>query len=182
MMVAKIGGSRPGASALLRCLASALVAASLLAGTGCRFFGLQLQHTHGSPKAVAEAVVAALDRRDVTALEHLAVSELEFRRVVWPRQPAARPERNIPWEYAWRDLAGKSRLQLRSRVAEWPSAGVTVVDVSFEGETTDYGTYRVMRRSRVTLRDKAGRLSTGRLFGSVIEQRGHFKVFSYVAD
>ena len=63
---------------------------------------------------MAEAVVGTLDRRDVAALEHLSVSELEFRRVVWPRQPAARPERNIPWEYPWRDLAGKSRLQLRA--------------------------------------------------------------------
>jgi hypothetical protein len=182
-MRAPSGGSHPGASAFVRSLVPALVAVSLLAATGCRFFGLQLQHTQGSPKAVAEAVVAALDRRDVAALEQLSVSELEFRRVVWPRQPAARPERNIPWEYAWRDLAAKSRYQLRARVAEWQPAAVTVVDVGFDGETTDYGTYRVMRKSRVTLRDKAGRLTTGRLFGSVIEQpAGHFKVFSYVVD
>jgi hypothetical protein len=181
-MRAVSGGSRPGASVFVRCLVPAVVGISLLAASGCRFVGVRLQHTHGSAKAVAEAVVAALDRRDVAALEHLAVSELEFRRVVWPRQPAARPERNIPWEYAWRDLAAKSRLQLRARVAEWRPAAGAVVDVGFEGETTDYGTYRVMRRSRVTLRDAAGRLTTARLFGSIIEQRGHFKVFSYVAD
>jgi hypothetical protein len=181
-MRAVSGGSRPGASAFFRCLVPALVAASLLSAGGCGILRLQLQHTSGSPKAVAEAVVAALDGRDVAALERLSVNELEFRRVVWPRQPAARPERNIPWKYAWRDLAAKSRLQLRARVAEWQPAAVTVVEVGFDGETTDYGTYRVMRRSRVTLRDKEGRLTTGRLFGSVIEQRGHFKVFSYVAD
>ena len=181
-MDANIGRARPVSSVWIRWLGPALVAVGLLAATGCRFFGFQLQHTHGSPKAVAEAVVAALDRRDVAALEHLSLSELEFRRVVWPRQPAARPERNIPWEYAWRDLAAKSRFQLRTRLAEWQPAAVTVVAVAFDGETTDYGAYRVMRRSRVTLRDQAGRLTTGRLFGSVIEQRGHFKVFSYVAD
>ena len=117
-MRAVFGGSRPGASALFRCLAPALVAASLLSAGGCGILRLQLQHTSGSPKAVAEAVVAALDSRDVAALERLSVNELEFRRVVWPRQPAARPERNIPWEYAWRDLAAKSRLQLR---AAWRS-------------------------------------------------------------
>jgi hypothetical protein len=176
------GGSRRGASALRFGLAGALLALVLLSAAGCGFVDLQLQHTSGSPKAVAEAVIAALDGRDIPALERLAVSELEFRRVVWPRQPAARPERNIPWEYAWRDLAGKSRLQLRGRVSEWRPAPVTVVDVAFDGETTDYGTYRVFRKSRVTLRDAAGRLTTVRLFGSIIEQRHHFKVFSYVVD
>jgi hypothetical protein len=144
--------------------------------------GVQLQHTHGSPKAVAEAVVAALDRRDTAPLEQLALTEQEFRRVVWPRQPAARPERNIPWDYAWRALAGKSTLQLRGRIQEWRPARLMVVDVAFDGETTDYRTYRVLRKSRVTLRDAAGRLTTARLFGSIIEQQGRFKVFSYVTD
>jgi hypothetical protein len=57
-----------------------------------------------------------------------------------------------------------------------------VVDVGFDGETTDYGSYRVLRKSRVTLRDAEGRLTTARLFGSIIEQQGRFKVFSYVVD
>jgi hypothetical protein len=127
-------------------------------------------------------VVAALDAGDALVLERLAINELEFRRVVWPRLPAARPERNIPWDYAWSDLAGKSRVQLRSRVGQWRRGAGTVVDVGFDGETTDYGTYRVMRKSRVTLRDAEGRLTTARLFGSIIEQRNHFKVFSYVVD
>lgn len=181
-MAAFPGGARPGASPLRSCLAGALVVIVALPVAGCGFFGRQLQHTYGSPKAVAEAVVAALDARDVPALERLAVTELEFRHVVWSRQPAARPERNIPWEYAWRDLAAKSRFQLRGRVSEWRPAPVTVVDVAFDGETTDYGTYRVLRKSRVTLRDADGRLTTARLFGSIIEQRNHFKVFSYVVD
>jgi hypothetical protein len=141
-----------------------------------------LRQTLGSPKAVAEAVVAALDRRDAAALEQMAVTEAEFQRVVWPRQPAARPERNIPWEYAWRDLAGKSRVQLHGRLQEWRPGTGTVVDVGFDGETTDYGSYRVMRKSRITLRDPAGRLTTARLFGSIIEQDGRYKVFSYVVD
>jgi hypothetical protein len=181
-MPAVPGGSRRGASASFRLVASAVVALALVASAGCGFLDLQLQHTHASPKAVAEAVVAGLDRRDAAALERLAVSEQEFQRLVWPRQPASRPERNIPWEYAWRDLAGKSRLQLRGRVSEWRPAAVTVVDVRFDGEATDYGSYRVLRKSRVTLRDAEGRLTTARLFGSIIEQRGRFKVFSYVAD
>ena len=167
---------------MLKRLVPALVAVSLLPAGGCGILRVQLQHTYGSPKAVAEAVVTALDSRDVAALELIAVNQLEFRRVVWPRQPAARPESHTPWQYAWRDLAARSRLQLRARVAEWRPEPVAVVEVGFDGERTDYGTYRVMRRSRVVLRDRAGRVTSTRLFGSVIEQRGHFKVYSYTLD
>jgi hypothetical protein len=186
-MPARSGGSPLGASAPalplpLRLIACAVAAVLLFPAVGCGLFRHELQHTLDSPQAVAEAVVAALDRKDIAALERLAVSELEFQRLVWPRQPAARPERNIPWEYAWRDLASKSRLQLRGRIAEWQPGPLTVVDISFDGDTTDYETYRVLRKSKVTLRDAAGRRTTARLFGSVIEQQGHFKVFSYVVD
>jgi hypothetical protein len=132
---------------------------------------------------VAHAVVTALNAGDIPALERLGVSEREFRQVVWPRQPAARPDRNVPWEFAWRSLAAKSRYQLRGRVAEWARGrGASIVGVTFTGETTDYGTYRIHRRSAVTLRGADGTLRTVRLFGSLIEQGGRFKVFSYVVD
>lgn len=181
-MPAFTGGSRPGASVPRSPSAATLLLIAGLAVISACGSGPALEHTVPSPKAVAEAVVQALDRKDVAALERLAISEDEFRELVWPRLPAARPERNIPWDYAWKDLAAKSRIQIRGRVRAWQPAAVTVVGVSFDGETTDYGTYRVQRESLVTLRDAEGRVTTARLFGSIIEQRGHFKVFSYVVD
>jgi hypothetical protein len=158
-----------------------LVASSLLvAACGPR---VTLSHTLDSPASVASAVVEALNRRDIAALERLAVTEDEFHHVVWPKQPAARPGRNIPWDYAWKDLAGKSRLQLRGRAAEWPAdRGYTVVDISFGGDTTDYETYRIFRESQVTLRDRDGAITKTRIFGSLIEQDGRYKVFSFVVD
>jgi hypothetical protein len=165
-----------------RGLSVALLATILAVAAGCGR-SPALDWGLDSPRAVAEAVVAALDARDVRALERLSVNEHEFRQVVWPRQPAARPERNIPWEYAWRSLAARSRHQLRGRLSEWASGQRFTVDgVTFAGETTDYGAYRVHRRSVVTLRDTAGRLETARVFGSVIEQGGRYRVFSYVVD
>jgi hypothetical protein len=154
----------------------------MVIGTGCGW-SPSLDGGLGSPREVAQAVVRALDARDLTALERLGLSEREFREVVWPRQPAARPERNIPWDYAWRSLAAKSRFQLRGRLNEWSSSrNASLVGVDFTGETTDYGTYRVHRRSAVTLRRGDGTLATVRLFGSMIEQGGRYKVFSYVVD
>jgi hypothetical protein len=141
-----------------------------------------LDGTLDSPQQVAEAVLEGLNRKDLAALERLAVSEREFHDVVWPRQPAARPGRNIPWDYAWNDLASKSRLQLRGRVREWSDRGLTLVDVSFEGDTTDYQTYRVRRRSVLTLRDRRGQETRASVFGSMIEQDGRYKVFSYIVE
>ena len=176
------GGSRPGASTLrtVGCLAALIATLAMPWGCGA---GGRLQPTFDSPTAAAQAVVDALSQGDVATLERLALDEHEFRRIVWPRQPAARPGRNLPWDYVWRDLAGKSRAQLRGRLAEWPRGRpLTVVDVAFDGDTTDYDTYRVMRKSRITLGAADGTRMTVRLFGSLIEQHGRFKIFSYVTD
>jgi hypothetical protein len=151
----------------------------LVAACGPR---IRLDHTVDSPEALARAVLDALARRDVDRLSALVLSEDEFRYLVWPKLPTSRPERNIPWDYVWKDLHSKSRFQLQARLNEWQDRGFQVVSVRFTGETTDYETFRVYRHSILTLRDRDGRESTGRLFGSVIEQRGRYKVFSYVID
>ncbi|HEY8551646.1 MAG TPA: hypothetical protein VIL35_16925 [Vicinamibacterales bacterium] len=171
----------PGAKGpfVVRCAFTAIALALLVpACTG----SVPLTATHDSPEAVARAVVAALSRRDRAALRGLAVGEEEFRFLVWPRQPAARPERNIPWDYVWKDLSAKSEYQLRRLLATWRGHGAEPIAVTFEGRTTDYGTYRIHRRSVVTLRDANGQTRHVRLFGSLIEQDGRWKVFSYVID
>ncbi|HUG54163.1 MAG TPA: hypothetical protein VMR21_11195 [Vicinamibacteria bacterium] len=158
-----------------------LVAVTTLAGAACRG-RLALAHTHESPQAVARAVVQGLAARDIAALRDLALSEPEFRELVWPKLPASRPERNVPWDYAWNDLRAKSDAHLRALLGRWQDHGFEIVSVSFLGETTEYGTFRVHRDTAVSLRDRDGQEQTGRLFGSMIEMNGGFKVFSYVVD
>lgn len=156
----------------------------MAAGTiGCHQPPLLLAHTLESPEAVARAVLKGLNARDVAGLQELALTEHEFRKLVWPKLPAARPGRNIPWDYVWKDLNGKSGMQLQARLHEWqPSAEGTVVKVEFTGETTDYETFRVRRKSAVTIRTPDGQETRHRLFGSIVEQGGRYKVFSYVVD
>ncbi len=179
MIDSTAGGSPRGASAAWLLLGLLL---PLFALSPACTRSVTLQHTLDSARAVAAAVVDGLNRQDLASLERLAVTEDEFHYLVWPRQPAARPGRNIPWDYAWKDLASKSRLQLRGRVREWSDRGLSLVDVSFEGDTTDYQTYRVHRRSVLTLRDRRGQETRASVFGSMIEQDGRYKVFSYIVD
>jgi hypothetical protein len=161
--------------------AAGLIVLLAFAGAACRGH-LVLAHTHESPQAVARAVVQGLGAGDLEALRALAVTESEFRELVWPKLPASRPERNVPWDYAWKDLHGKSDAHLRALLGRWQDRGFEIVSVSFQGATTDYGTFRIHRETVVSLRDREGEEQSGRLFGSMIEMNDRYKVFSYVVD
>ena len=127
-------------------------------------------------------MLAALEQRDAGRLRELAVTEAEFRDVVWPELPAARPERNLTVDYVWNDLRVKSEVGLAGVLAEHGGTNHTFVRLEFAGETTQYRTYLVRRDAIVIVRDADQRERRLKLFGSVFEGAGGFKVYSYVVD
>ena len=129
---------------------------------------------------LARAVALAVVQRDETALANIAVSEQEFRDHVWPSLPAARPERNLPFSYVWKDLHQKSLQGLQGILSEYAGQMLDVTEVSFEG-VRDYGGYRVHGPTRFLIRT-AGGADTIRLAGSFLEKNGRWKVFSYVVN
>ena len=150
--------------------------------TSCGAWPAPLAHSQDSPEALARAVLSALERRDVDALNELAIDEGEFREHVWPELPAARPERNLPFSYVWGDLHQKSTARLGQTIAKHGGKAYKLVSMRFIGETTPYQSYRVHRDSEITLTDAEGGIQPIRLFGSVLEKDGRYKVFSYVID
>jgi type IV secretory pathway VirD2 relaxase len=132
--------------------------------------------------SLATAVLDALERRDRATLASLALTEQEFGTRVWPELPAARPERNLPLSFVWADLSQKSQSSLAELLAQHGGRRYSLVSVGFAGETTKYTTFAVHRKSELTLKTAEGTELQLRLFGSVIEVDGTFKVFSYVVD
>lgn len=153
---------------------------ALLTGPACSL-KTRLANTRQSPEALAVDVLAALERRDRAQLEAMAVSEAEFRDCVWPRLPASRPERNLPMSYVWGDLQQKSRVGLAHALHEHGQKRYTLDRVTFSGET-DYGDYRVHREARLAVRTPEGEVQEIRVCGSMLEQDGAWKVFSYVTE
>lgn len=141
-----------------------------------------LSQTFESPLRLAEAVLDGLARRDVAALEGLPLTETEFRTVIWPELPSSRPAVNLPVDYAWRDLHYKNRGHLNALVQRVGGRRLTLVRVEFAGDTTSYETFVVRRKTVVVARDGGGTEQRLRLFGSILERRGRFKLFSYVVD
>jgi hypothetical protein len=159
---------------------SRLVLAGLLAaGTGC---STPLPNAQPSAEALASEVLAALERRDAARLQQLALNEDEFRDVIWPELPAARPERNLTADYVWGDLQSKSRVGLQAIIAEYGGRPLQLVRLEYQGETTQHRTFLVRRAAIVVARDGAAPEQRLRLFGSVVERGGGFKVFSYNVD
>ncbi len=95
--------------------------------------------------------------------------------------PAARPERNLPFSYVWGELRQKSAQALGAVISREGGRRYELIDVRFDGDT-DYRTYRVHRETTLRVRDAAAWNSTCACVGSMLEQDGAWKVFSYVVD
>jgi len=138
-----------------------------------------LAHTHSSPSSLASAVLDALARSDRVGLETLALNETEFRDHVWPQLPASRPERNLPFSYVWGELRQKSAQSLTSLLSREGGKRYELIEVRFAADS-DYRSYRVHRETVFHVRDASGMESDLRVCGSLLEQDGTWKVFSYV--
>jgi len=173
------GPRRPRASHFAR-----LAGAAALFLAGCATTGppATLSHTFDSPEALARVVLTALAERDQATLLALPLSDTEFRTIVWPELPSSRPEVNLPVAYAWGDLRTKSLGHLGATLNRWGGRRLELAGVEFRGETTAYATYSVHRDPVVRVRVEGGEPERVRLFGSILERDGRFKLFSYVVD
>jgi hypothetical protein len=158
-----------------------LVLAGLLVGAACASEPPPLDPTFDSPEAVARAVLDRLAAGDADGLRRLALTEQEFRQRVWPDLPASRPERNLPFSYVWGDLKQKSDGSLATLIARHRGRHVELDAVRFGGRTP-YRSFVVHRDSVFAIRASGGPVEEVRVCGSMIEQDGRWKVFSYVVD
>jgi hypothetical protein len=149
-------------------------------GFGCS--AAPLPHSHDSPEALARAVLKAIEEGNTGALHALALNKEEFTEHVWPELPAARPERNLSVDFVWGDLHLKSNVTLRDTLTAHGGNRYEFIRMAFLGDTTAYGSYRVRRESELTVKDSTGTSRQIRVFGSMLEKNGRYKVFSYVID
>lgn len=141
-----------------------------------------LSNTFDTPEALAQAVLARLATRDLTGLRSLALSEQEFKEHVWPELDTSRPERNVPFDYAWGQLKQRSDGALDGTVSRYAGKPLRFLRTSYRGETTQYASFVVMRESEIVAADEAGRELVLLLYGSAMLKDGRYKVFSYVVD
>jgi hypothetical protein len=141
-----------------------------------------LESTFESDEAVARAVLDGLARKDLQGLLGLALTREEFEDLVWPTLPVSRPEVGMPFAYIWNDHSTKSRTYLGQTLAMYGGRRFELLRIEFAGQTTEHGSCSITRESRLIVRDEEGQEQTVRVFGGIIRQNGHSKVYSYIVD
>jgi hypothetical protein len=79
-------------------------------------------------------------------------------------------------------LQQNSEGHLRQTLAAVTDAPMRLRSVRFLGEATTYGDVTVHRHTAVEVAAPDGTTRTVKLFGSMIEQDGNWKIFSFVVD
>ena len=175
-------GETRRAGSLARLLALLFLIVAPGAGCGSVAADARLGDTFATSAEAARDVLEAVWTRDADRLLRLAITEEEFRSVVWPRLPASQPEVGMPLGYLWRDTFGKSRAGVAAVLRDHGGRKLQLHTVAFGGPATDYGTFRLHPKTALVVTDDLGRRTTVRIFGSMIEAGGRWKVYGFVVD
>jgi hypothetical protein len=163
-----------------------LVFLVLLTGAGMlQSLGAQdrpLAAAASSPDELVRRFLDGVASNDLDAVLELAITREEFDRYVWPELPASEPERNLPADFVWGMTNGRGQVKIRSSMAAIGGRQLGLEDFRFTGGVEEYETYRLHRNTLLHLRDEEGKLQVIRLFGSVLELDGQFKIFSFNHD
>lgn len=142
---------------------------------------IPLTPSYASKDAAVTAFLQALAARDRDTLLAQAVSETEFLKHIWPQLPASRPDIGMPADRAWAEQAQRNANFLSQTLAEHGGRRYELVAASFEGPATPYDGFVIHRKTRLDIRDESG-VREVRLFGSMIESGGRWKIYSFVVD
>lgn len=142
---------------------------------------IPLTPSYESKDAAVNAFLQALAARDRETLAAQAVSETEFLKHIWPALPASRPDVGMPADRAWADQAQRNNNFLSQLLGEHGGQRYELVTASFEGAAATYGGFALHPKTRLDIRDAAG-VREVRLFGSMIESGGRWKIYSFVVD
>jgi hypothetical protein len=139
-------------------------------------------NARSSPDDLGRDILAALAANDAGRMQALALGEGEFKALVWPSLPAARPERNLPFSYVWGDLKQKSEASLARTLQEHGGKRYDLKSIQIADQPRQYPDFRVHEDVKFVVVDSAGVERTLRLCGSLFERGGAWKIFSFVVD
>lgn len=140
-----------------------------------------LANASATPEELSRAFLAELEAGDIPSLKRHRITKDEFCWHVWPGLPSSQIP-NLTCDFAWSQATLSSLSGLDSLLARYSGRRFEYVGIRFAGGATDRASFRVLNDSRLTIRDESGVEREMKLFGSMLEMDGRYKLFSHVID
>jgi hypothetical protein len=142
----------------------------------------RLRSAASSPAELAERFLDAIAEGDLAAARRLLLTFDEYERYIWPELPEADPARNLNPAFVWEMTSIRGDAKLRGVIGNLGGRRLELEQLEFTGGVQQFPGFRLHRSSRLQLRDETGELQSVRLFGSVVERDGQFRIFSFNFD
>lgn len=141
---------------------------------------VELESGQPSIRALAELALQAIEARDLEALNSLRVTEQEYKKVFFPEFPEAQPGHNLSSDFQWFHLNMKSLKGLKDAIEEYGGQSFELMDIVVTQGTQEYKSFKAHKKVELKVRRATdGQELQIRVFGSVVERYGQFKIFSF---
>ena len=138
-----------------------------------------LRYALPSKDAVVREFMSRLARRDTVALARLHLSRSEWAWIVYPESRYTRAPYRQPADIGWMLIIERSNSALARVLDRRGGERLRLVSWRCDGRSEDEGDTRYWGHCTVTYRNEADVLVTERLFSSIVERDGRFKIGSY---
>ena len=137
------------------------------------------RHSFDSPDRLGIAVVDALNKKNIEALDRLRVQREEYLNWIWPAFPASRPPNNFPGDFAWSNLNKKCNIGMQKWIAQYGGRTLKFVAIRFEKPMETYDGFQLLRGTVLTLQKTDGEKEELKILGSVVVKNKRYKLLSY---
>lgn len=139
-----------------------------------------LVNAQPSVDELCKYVLEKVEQNDIKSLEALAVSEDEVKRHIWPYSEWSRPERRMTFEFYWGDLHQKSIYALHKTMLNYGGKKFEYLNYRLAEDPMTYQDGKIYKDAWIQVRNDDGREGEIKIFGSVFELNGKYKIFSFV--
>ncbi len=141
----------------------------------------RLANAQMSAEELSRNFLKALANEDMKFIESLRLTKEEFCQYVFPELPASKTP-NVTCDFVWQQATLKSLSGLSEMYPKHKGKKYQFVALRFEKGIDSYPTYQVHKETHLVVKDETGKRQELRLFGSMLEMDGKYKLFSFVID
>jgi hypothetical protein len=157
-----------------------ILALLILMFLSCADTQQQMVNAAPSIEDLGKQVLAAVEKNNFNALDSMRLNEQEYRTCIWPALPISKVKQwQEQYQYVWGDVNTKSKYGLQLMLEKYAGQKFDFVRMRFAENAEPYKGCTVHKDARIIVKDSSGAEKELKLFGSVVESSGYFKIMSF---